>query len=196
MRTRLVPPVIIVLLGALTGCSLRGELPRTYILSAASAPTALGDRKGPAVGVGPVTLAAYLDRPSIVVREGGNQVRPSRAHEWAEPLKDGVARVIAENLAIMLPTDAVVLFPWRTPQTVAYRVTVEILRFDGSLGGPVGLNGHWQLLDGAGKQLEQKAVVLAEPVAEPTYVAVVAAQNRLLAAVSRDIATAIRARAP
>lgn len=196
MSARLVTSVIVGLLGALAGCSLRGELPKTYVLSATSGPAASGPRRGPVVGVGPVTLATYLDQRSIVVREGDEQVRLSPAHLWAEPLKDGVARVIAENLALMVPTDAVVLFPWRTPRTVAYRVTVEILRFDGSLAGPVGLNAHWRLLDEAGKQLEQKAVVLDEPVAEPIYAAVVASQNRLLAVVSRDIAAAIRARAP
>lgn len=196
MRTRLVTPVVIVLLGTLAGCLLRGTPPRTYVLSAMSAPDGSGSRRGPVVGVGPVALAAYLDYRSIVVREAGERVSLSSAHQWAEPLKDGVARVIAENLAVMVPTDAVVLFPWHAPRVVGYRVTVEIFRFDGRLGGPVGLNGQWRLLDGAGKQLEQQAVVLVEPVADATYAAMVASQNRLLAAVSQGIAAAIRAHSP
>ena len=86
------------------------------------------------MGVGPVVVPVYLDRPALVVRVGGDEVRLSSDHHWAEPLKDGVARVVAENLSAMIPTDSVVVFPWRTPWVVAYRVTMEILRFDGPLG--------------------------------------------------------------
>jgi hypothetical protein len=140
-----------------------------------------------------MAVPVYLDRPSIVVRAGGDEVRFSGEHHWAEPLKDGIARVVAENLAAMVPTDAVVVFPWRAPWTVAYRVTMEILRFDGPLGGPVVLNARWRLLDAEGRELTLKAVALSEPAADRSYAALVAAQSRVLAAVSRDIAGAIRA---
>jgi uncharacterized lipoprotein YmbA len=186
--------VAVTLAGGVTGCSAR--LPRTYVLSATGAPAATSPRSGPVVGVGPVTIPAYLDQTSMVVREGGGEVRLSRGHQWAEPLKDGVARVIAENLALLVPTDAVVLFPWRSPRTVTYRVTVEIFRFDGPLGGSMRLNAQWRLLDGSGKELVLRAVTLAEPAADASYAALVASQDRLLAGVSRDIAAAIRARSP
>ena len=145
----------------LSGCSFRSAPPKTYVLSAASpaaspAPPAVG--RGPVVGVGPVMVPVYLDRPAIVVRAGGDEVRLSAEHHWAEPLKDGVARVVAENLSAMVPTEAVAVFPWRTPWAVQYRVTMEILRFDGPLGGPVILNARWRLLDGEGKELVLKAV--------------------------------------
>ena len=195
MKTPALVPVI-ALLVVLMGCSLRAAPPRTYVLSAASEPERTGPPRGPAVGVGPVTLAAYLDSQSVVVREGGGEIRVSPAHQWAEPLRDGMARVIAENLAALIPTDAVALFPWRSPTSVTYRVTAEVFRFDGPLGGPVMLSVQWRLLDGNGKELVRRAVTLDEPVADPTYAAFVAAQNRLLAAVSQDIAASIRTRPP
>jgi uncharacterized protein len=181
----------------LSGCTLRAAPPKTYVLSPANpaaASTAARAGRGPVVGVGPVTVPAYLDRPSIVVRAGGDEVRLSSEHHWAEPLKDGVARVVAENLALMVPTDAVAMFPWRSPWMVKYRVVVEILRLDGPLSGPVLLNARWRLLDGDGKELVLKAVMLSEPVGDATYGGLVAAQSRLLAAVSRDIAAEIRGR--
>jgi uncharacterized lipoprotein YmbA len=178
------------------GCTLRAAPPKTFVLSAASpaatSPPAAG--RGPVVGVGPVGVPAYLDRPAIVARAGSDEVRLSSDHHWAEPLKDGVARVVAENLSIMVPTEAVALFPWRGLWAVKYRVTLEILRFDGPLGGPVVLNARWRLLDGEGKELALRAVALSEPVTEAGYPALVAAQSRMLAAVSRDIAAEIRAR--
>ena len=92
--------------------------------------------RGPVVGVGPVTIPGYLDRAAIVVRAAGDEVRLSEDHRWAESLKDGVARVVAENLAGMIPTDAIAVYPWKTPWAIQYRVAMEIMRFDGPLGGP------------------------------------------------------------
>lgn len=188
--------VVGALVGALVaaGCTLRSVPPKTYVLSSASPPASPADGRGPALGIGPMTLPVYLDRPSIVVRAGGDEVRLSSDHHWAEPLKDGVARVVAANLATMVPTEAVAVFPWRAPWTVKYRVTMEILRFDGPLGGPVVLNARWRLLDADGKEIALKAVTLSEPAADGSYAALVASQSRLLATVSRDIATEIRAR--
>lgn len=58
-----------------------------------------------------------------------------------------VAWVVAENLAAMIPTDQVAIFPWRSPWTAQFRVTVDIARFDGPLGGPADLTARWRLLD-------------------------------------------------
>ena len=68
----------------------------------------------------------------------------------------------------MIPTNAVAIFPWRTPWTVEYRVTVEIFRFDGPLGGPAVLNARWRLLDGNGKELVLRVVNLSEAATEPS----------------------------
>lgn len=178
------------------GCLSRSVPPRSYVLTAAApAPLPPTAERGPTVGVGPVLIPAYLDRSSIVARVAGDELRLSESHHWAEPLKDGISRVVAENLSAMIPTDAVVIFPWRTPWAVQYRVILEILRFDGARGGPVVLNARWRLLDGAGKEeLALRAVTLSEPAGDASYAALVAAHGRLLARVSRDIAAEIKGR--
>ena len=175
------------------GCLSVSPPPRSYLLSAAIPPQSPSGAPV-VVGVGPVTIPAYLDRSPIVVRTGADEVRLSGEHHWAELLRDGVPRTLAENLSAMIPTDAVALFPWRTPWTVQYRVTVDILRFDGALGGPAVLHARWRLLDGAGKELVLQAVHLQDTASEPTYSALVAAESRLLARLSRDIAAEIRTR--
>jgi hypothetical protein len=185
--------VALLALSGAVGC-LSSSAPRSYVLAPANVPNAPVAGRGPAVGVGPVVIPAYLDRPAMVVRAAGDEVRLSEDHRWAESLKDGVARVIAENLSSMIPTDAIVLYPWKTPWTIQYRVTMEILRFDGPLGGAAILNARWRLLDGSGKQLVLRAVNLTESAGGTTHAALVAAQSRLLAQVSREIATEIRAR--
>jgi uncharacterized lipoprotein YmbA len=194
-RSSLRAVVALLTLLAAAGCFSR-PVPRNYVLAPASAPApappAAG--RGPTVGVGPVVIPAYLDRPAIVIRAAGDEVRLSEEHRWAESLKEGVARVVAENLSVMIPTEAVVVFPWRTPWTLQYRVTLEILRFDGPLGGATVLNARWRLLDGTGKELVLKAVNFSEATGGATHAAMVSALSRLLARISRDIAAEIRAR--
>jgi uncharacterized lipoprotein YmbA len=195
MKSRVATLFVVVFLATLgAACSLRDAPPKTYILSAAGGPAATGPHEGPVVGVGPVALPTYLDRRSIVMHEADGEVRLSSSHQWAEPLKDGVTRVIAENLAVMIPTGAALVYPWRSPRAVTYRVTLEIFRFDGTLGGPVVLNGRWRLLDKDGNELAFRTVTLDERPVDSTYAALVASHSRLLATVSRDIATAIRTR--
>jgi uncharacterized lipoprotein YmbA len=147
------------------------------------------------VGVGPISIPTYLDRSPIVVRAGDDgEVGLSDEHRWAEPLRDGIARALAGNLSAMIPTDAVPIFPWRASWTVQYRVTVDILRFDGTIGKSVVLDARWRLLDSSGKELDLRAVHREEACSEPTHGGLVVAHNRLLASLSRDIAAEIRSR--
>ncbi len=185
----------LVVLGA-GGCLSLSPPPRAYLLSAVSPSPAARPLAGVAVGVGPVSIPAYLDGSSIVTRSGDGEVTLAGEHRWAEPLRDGIAQTLAENLAATLPSDAVPVFPWRTPWTVQYRVTVDILRFDGTLGGLSVLDARWRLLDGTGKPLVLRAVHLQETATDTTYSALVSAHSRLLARLSQDIAAGIRSRLP
>jgi uncharacterized lipoprotein YmbA len=177
-----------------SGCVSVFPPPTSYLLSAA-APAPPAAIAPVVVGVGPISIPAYLDRSSIVVRTGdGGEVGLSGEHRWAESLRDGIPRILAGNLSAMIPTDAVPVFPWRAPWTVQYRVSVDILRFDGALGRSVVLDARWRLLDAAGRELLLRAAVLQESIADSTYAALVAAESRLLASLSRDIAAEIRRR--
>jgi uncharacterized lipoprotein YmbA len=63
------------------------------------------------VGVGPIRIPSYLDRPQIVTRGAGYEMEVADFANWAEPLKDSFGRVLAENLADELGTNKVVMFP-------------------------------------------------------------------------------------
>jgi len=45
--------------------------------------------RGPAIGVGPVTLPGYLDRREIVTRRGRDEIELGEFDHWSEQLKDG-----------------------------------------------------------------------------------------------------------
>src|SRR5262252_2493897 len=65
------------------------------------------------IGVGPVTLPAYLDRPQMVIRPASDQIEINEFEQWGEPLRSGVTRVVAVNIARLLLETRVVRFPWR-----------------------------------------------------------------------------------
>jgi len=188
--------LIAVMLAALTGCATTPSS-RFYILSAVSVDTA-AQPAGPAtaVGVGPVELPKYLDRPQIAVRSGANELLYDETHRWAEALQDNVTTVLAENLARLVPTDSVNVFPWGRTTTIDYQVVAEISRFDADASGNVVLSVNWKLYSEQSREVvTQKKTVFTEPVNGTDYTDIVAAQSRALASLSREIAGAIRAAA-
>src|SRR5262245_50810973 len=186
-------------LGALVAAAAWGCAPTPvpthyYILTAippgGAAPASAGDLTS---GVGPFTVPSYLDRPQIVTRTGRDEIDLADFDQWGEPLRSAVLRVLAEDLAARIPTPRIVPFPWRGTRTVQYQVVVEILRFEGRLGGDAALDARWRVLDSAGRELALRMSTVTEATSGPGYGALVAALSRALGTLSGEIATAIAA---
>ena len=188
--------LIAVMLSALAGCATTPPS-RFYILSAVEADTA-AQPAGPAtaVGVGPVELPKYLDRPQIAVRSGANELLYNETHRWAEALQDNVTDVLAENLARLVPTDRVTVFPWGRMTTIDYQVVAEISRFDADASGNVVLSANWKLYREQSREVvAQKTTVFTEPVDGDGYTVSSPHRAGHSPALSREIAEAIRAAA-
>jgi uncharacterized protein len=187
---------LVTLMGSLLGLEACTSTPsRFYLLnslSTAETIPAMAAAQGPVIGVGPITVPKYLDRPQIVTRAGSNQLALGEFDRWAEPLQDNVLRVLAENLAFLIPTDQVLWHAWPQSATLDYQVTVDMLQFDGWLGGESTLLALWSILDRAELPLLSQRVCLNAPVGGGDYEAMVAAMSELLARLSRDIAVAIQ----
>jgi uncharacterized protein len=145
-----------------------------------------------AVGVGPVTLPPYLDRPQLVTRAGSNRAMLADFDSWVEPLQGMFARVLAENLSRLLGTDDVLLLPQSRPVRLDYQVEVEVTRFDVDTGGNAILDARWWVLDrGGDKLLRSGRSRIAEPTVAGDYTAAAAALSSALGAMSHQIAQAI-----
>jgi uncharacterized lipoprotein YmbA len=164
-------------------------LPASEMVSAA----AVG---GPVIGLGPIAFPKYLDRPQLVTRAGRHQLHLGEFDRWAEPLQENFSRVLAENLALLVPTEHSLLNPWPGSAPVEYQVTVEVLRFDGWLGGESALIARWSLLDRAERELLSRKFHLNTPTGGRDYESMVVAMHQMIEALSRDIATAIQSLAP
>ena len=181
----------------LDACSLgRQSSPtRLYVLTALAPPGGTPAGKsatGVAVGVGPVELPQYVNRPQIVTGESGNELQQAGFDQWAEPLETNFTRVMAENLSQLLATERVAVFPWKGPVPLDYQVVVEATHFLGTPGGTASLVALWRVLGKEGREtLVSRQSSFTETTGSSDYTALAAAMSRTVAALSRDIATTI-----
>jgi hypothetical protein len=180
--------VVLLTAAALTlaACS-RSPAPRFYVLTALEPSAEETGAADLAVGVGPVTLAPHLDRPQLVTRDG-NELRLGDFDRWGEPLREGIARVLAENLARLLGSDRIWTYPWRPAAPVDVQVTVEVTRCDAE-GGEAVLAARWAVFDGGEMRLARRSS-FRRPASG--YPAAAAALSEALAELSGEIAAAIR----
>jgi uncharacterized lipoprotein YmbA len=185
---------LIVLVG-LNGCAGPRET-RFYVLTplpAAERPRDASPGRNPAIGLRPVSLPEQLDRPQIVTRVGENMLQLAEFDQWAAPLRDNFTRVLAGNLSVLVPTERVNLFPWGKDTAIDYEIAVEVAQFEGVLGGECSLLAHWTVLRRGGRTAPTTGTSIHREPAGHSYATLVAAHTRLVAALSRDIATALKA---
>jgi hypothetical protein len=147
-----------------------------------------------AVVIGPVSVPASVDRPQFVVQVAPNRVVLDEFNRWAAPLDDGIARVIAGNLGVLLGTPRVATAPFAGFASPC-RVAIDVQRFESVPGDTVVIEAVWTVRGPAEGAVRVGRSVVREPAEGGGFDALAAAHSRALARVSDDIATAIRATA-
>lgn len=184
-----------VLLSVLSGCA-HTPAPQYYVLSAPESGANTTPRGGPRIGLGPITLPDYLDRPQIVTRATATRLDLSNSHRWAEPVSASFSRALLGNLMRELPDTDIVVHPWRGSLTVARQIRIEVLRFDSDQAGAFKLSARWSLST-SDKSDEVVAQVsdVSIPVngAADDYDALVTAANGAVSALATTIAAHLRA---
>jgi len=147
-----------------------------------------------AVGVGQVKLPAYLFKDSLAVRKGTNEVEYLENALWAEHLSSGFQRVLAANLAALLPSDQVRLSAWRR-EDVALEVHVTVEQFDVDAVGRGVLIAWWRILSPGGEKSLKAGQFRASregapPQAKP--LGATATLSELLGDLSRELAETMR----
>lgn len=180
------------LLLVLAGC---GSSPHVNYYRLTAQATALPAGESPALGVGPIEIPAYLDRDKFVYQQEGNTLRVAVTEQWAEPLEDGVERVMALNLASLLNTQNVRTFPWQSKRAPEYGIRVNILDLD-SNATEATLTAEWLVYKPASDKAVQRRIsrlqlALDKGKTGPEHSA--AAFSTLLYQLSETIAAAITA---
>ncbi|HEY2747795.1 MAG TPA: PqiC family protein [Polyangia bacterium] len=163
-----------------------------YVLTASSAPSSAPDDASRVIGLGPIRLPDYLDRPQLVTRLAANQLRISESERWAEPLADAFVDRVRRDLAAILQSDTIVAYPWDSSQHPALQVAIEVLRFERTSPEAVELDVRWTIRDDAQHLLQTKESHIRQPTVAPDAQSAVAALSETLAALSREMAATLR----
>lgn len=134
------------------GCSIpmpqaQSDPTKYYVLSviapsAAPAETA----KAPAVRLRPVELPSYLRGESLVVRRGSNQIEFREFARWGEPLEQGIARVLREELLARRAAASVAAGVRPSAAgDVQDNITVRVLACEGNADGTINFAAAWEI---------------------------------------------------
>ncbi len=126
---------------ALAGCNVippaQEDATRYFVLSGAT-PAAAEPGQAPAgstlrIGLRTVRLESYLSKRQMVVRAGPNEVRFEDFRRWAEPLDAAITRIVRARLLSAPAVSQVLAEPFPFDQARDYDVSIDIVRFEGSL---------------------------------------------------------------
>jgi uncharacterized lipoprotein YmbA len=184
---------------ALAGCLGGPSAPvNFYMLSPLSATQTVMSTDAPEdrirIGLAAVVVAEYLNRNEIVVNLDNTVYQLAEYNRWAEPLSDNLTRVLAENLANLLPSNAIDVF-LSSDSSIPfdYQLEVDVLRLDGNLGDRAALVAQWALLAAEEDNLIlMRRAEYHEPAVDNTYKGLILAKSRTIEKLSHDVAAAVK----
>jgi hypothetical protein len=143
--------------------------------------------------IGPVEIPEYLDRHEIVIRSEQNQLILSEFNLWGGSLKADVNRVLMENISYFLASEGIPVVTWKIGAADAFRLPVQIVRFDGAPNNDMVLKARWSVVGRDGKAFELvRESNISVPVRGGNHAAIVAAMSDALGELAKEIASGIK----
>ena len=181
---------ISIFLGALLllGCAAGSK---SYYVLTSDGPAPSGGGTG--IGVGPVSVAEYIDRSNLVLAESPNQLSVAEDHRWAGDLSAAIARVTAANLGRRMHTGNVHTYPWKGDDGLRYQIAIDVSQLHGAADGYAVIEASWRAYSLPDRKLKvSRNFVDREALEKDGYQALVAAQSRLLSRLATDIASGLK----
>lgn len=191
-RTSRLAGLAVVVAALCAGC---GSAPKERFYTLAPATGATPATNAPpriSVSIGPVKVPDAVDRPQMVVREGPNRVEILEQQRWAGSLRSEIGRALAAGVGERLPDARVSAADSQAVRGAAYRVAIDVERFDAALNDSVSVQALWTVRQEGGASLASGRYSASEPTGAGGYDAIAAAYARTLAAMSGVIADAVR----
>ena len=184
-------PLIVLLAGVLglAGCSVH-QPASLYQLDSGS-PGQPTQSAGMAVVLGPVTLADYLQRETLLQRQPDGSLSAATDGRWAGSLSADIDQLLVRQLAWRLDSQRVVLSPATAGFTPDVQVLLSITRLDSGESQPAILDAQWRLIDRRGQVRDNRMIHLEQP-HEGSTADQVKAQGQLLQQLSEQLAVALK----
>jgi len=169
--------------------------PRFYALSAIDDKQVgkkINVASGLLLGIGPVKVPEYQDRPQMVTQNKEKMLKFAQFDRWGESLELGVARLIREDLTVMLPGAKLTLYPWNPMVAVRYQVVAEIVQLDSELDKNMFLVVQWMVIDVQNsKTLFIERSEFRKPIIPQNYSGLAKTLSASLASLSSEIARSL-----
>lgn len=156
--------------------------PATPVGSSSAQPTGTQKLTSLAIGLGPIRLPEYLDRPELLIRTSPNGFDLSETDRWAEPLVDNFRHALANDLTNLLGSKNIVQYPWDPGTKLDIIVHIEVQRFEADTSHSAELVARWDL------RTSQTDQVLASREARFSHQSTSAAGDAVAGALSEDVA--------
>jgi len=144
------------------------------------------------VGIGPISIPALLERKQLVTRDADNNLQIAELQQWAAPLKDNIAEVLAQNLTALQPSQIIRAYPWSSYGSIDYQIIVQISRFDAKPEQSANLEANWAIMDQKTHTVVSNGFSKIQTKLEnATTAGTVKALNNTLATLSQELAKAL-----
>lgn len=141
----------ILLTASLQGCG--SSPPASFYTLSPSPLTPIGSAFDAGITIGPIDIPDYLNRPQIVTRGEGSELKLAEFDRWAESLEDSFQRMLTTNIRSLLDSNEIVEYPSKQKFGLHYHVVVRIQRFDTDNRGNAVLEVKWGILDSNGDRV-------------------------------------------
>lgn len=146
------------------------------------------------IGIGPVKIPEYQNRPQIVTQDTNNMITFAQFDRWGEPLELALPRLISANLSVILPGATIETSPWNLAVPVKYQVIMDIFRLESRLDKDMSFTVQWSVID-----LENKKMMLikksefSKPIEPHNYSGLAKTLSMECASLSAEIAATLSA---
>lgn len=184
-------PVVLLLSGVLglAGCSVHQPV-SLYQLDSGN-PGQPKQSSGMSVLLGPVSVADYLQRETLLQRQPDGSLTAATDGRWAGSLSSDIDQLLLRQMAWRLDSQRVVLAPTTANFTPDVQVLLSITRLDSGGSQPAILDAQWRLIDRRGQVRDNRIVHLEEKHQGGTA-AQVQAQGVLLQRLAEQLSAAVK----
>lgn len=144
------------------------------------------------IAVEKVLVPDWLDRPQLAGRGAAGELVIDEYSLWGEPFAKGVQRVVTENLVALVPDRRILTAPVAPRETVDQRLALTVVDASRQLDGAILVEARWDVVGKGGAVLARHRTSHRAAAAAGASGAV-AGINEALAALSREIANALKA---
>ncbi len=130
-----------------SACSIGGKSKPSHFYMLDSHVENMGTKKlsDLRMGVGPITIPGYIDRPQIVTKTESAELQLAEFDRWAEPMEGMFTRTLAANIRSLTGSPRIHSYPWSSTLEFTYRINAKVIKFENNANGDALLVVHWQL---------------------------------------------------